>query len=213
MTPMKYMSFHPASQRFGISALSCPMSIGLIHIITVVGKPAEQVEAACDELLTRRVERNPRFYGTEDWSEADPGLVPWVPLSKFEGPSGPLFQQCRAIIDQKAKPEEKENLLAVTQILARLRYNAEEAKALFGGDRPMIESPLLTEIVEEAMAKGKAEAKQQDIVEVLESRFTLPTPEMVSTLRSIRDLKKLDDLLRQALRCADLQTFENLLEK
>ncbi|HEV3236023.1 MAG TPA: hypothetical protein VGZ25_03480 [Gemmataceae bacterium] len=77
----------------------------------------------------------------------------------------------------------------------------------------MIESPLLTEIVEEAMAKGAVQAKQQDIVEVLETRFTLLPPELVSTLQSIRDLKKLDDLLRQALRCADLQTFENLLEK
>jgi hypothetical protein len=101
----------------------------------------------------------------------------------------------------------------VTQILARLRYNAEEAKALFGGDRPMIESPLLTEIVEEAMAKGAVQAKQQDIVEVLETRFALLPTQLVSTLQSIRDLKKLGDLHRHALRCADLRTFENLLDK
>jgi hypothetical protein len=51
----------------------------------------------------------------------DPGLVPWVPLTNHQGSAETLFQKCRSIIDQKAKPEEKENLLAVTQILARLR--------------------------------------------------------------------------------------------
>jgi hypothetical protein len=137
----------------------------------------------------------------------DPGLVPWVPLTDYQGPAAPLFQKCRAIIDEKAKPDEKENLLAVTQILARLRYNAEEAKALFGGDRPMIESPLLAEIVEEA----KVKAKQQDIVEVLKARFgTIPEEIMVS-LRDVQDLEKLNNLIRLAARSADLGDFEQHL--
>jgi hypothetical protein len=76
----------------------------------------------------------------------------------------------------------------------------------------MIESPLLAEIVEEAKVKGKVEAKQQDIVEVLESRFAEPHTQIVAALQGIHDLQKLDDLHRQALPCADLHTVENLLK-
>jgi predicted transposase YdaD len=147
----------------------------------------------------------------------DPGIVPWVPLTNHEGPAEPIFQRCRAIIDKKAKPEEKENLLAVTQILARLRYNADEAKALFGGDRPMIESPLLKEIVEEAMAKGEAKgqakAKQHDIIEFLEARFDAVSENLIASVRAIHDLKKLDDLIRLAGRSADLVAFEERMKK
>jgi hypothetical protein len=111
-----------------------------------------------------------------------------------------------------SKPEEKENLLAVTRILARLRYNADEAKVLFGGDRPMIESPLIQEIVEEAMAKGEAKAKHQAIIDVLESRFDAIPGEVKIRLQAIQDLKKLDDLIRLAARCGDLAAFQERIE-
>jgi hypothetical protein len=138
----------------------------------------------------------------------DPGIVPWVPLMKFDGPAEPVFNQCREIIDHQGKPEEKENLLAVTQILARLRYNADEAKALFGGRQPMIESPLIKELVEEA----QAEAKQQDIIGFLESRFGPLSEAFTSSLRGITDVKRLNELVRLAGRCADLPAFEKHLQ-
>jgi hypothetical protein len=119
-----------------------------------------------------------------------------------------VFHQCREIIDHQGKPEEKENLLAVTQILARLRYNADEAKALFGGRQPMIESPLIKELVEEA----QAEAKQQDIIGFLESRFGSLSEGFTSSLRGITDVKRLNELVRLAGRCADLPAFEKHLQ-
>ncbi len=47
------------------------MSTSLVHAFTVIGKGAGEVEAACEELLGRRVVREPNAYGSEDWSEAD----------------------------------------------------------------------------------------------------------------------------------------------
>ena len=57
----------------------------------------------------------------------DVGLIPWVPLAKFDGPPEPIVRQCRDRIDQDAPPGEHENLLAVTQFLTRLRYDDHKA--------------------------------------------------------------------------------------
>jgi hypothetical protein len=47
------------------------MSTSLVHILTVIGRASEEVEAACDELLARRVPMRPATLGTDDWSEND----------------------------------------------------------------------------------------------------------------------------------------------
>jgi hypothetical protein len=49
------------------------MSTSLVHILTVIGKAAVDVEAACENMLGGRVERHSRNYGygSDDWSEAD----------------------------------------------------------------------------------------------------------------------------------------------
>ncbi len=47
------------------------MSTSLVHVLTVIGKGAKQVEAACEELRGRRVERHTQRYGSDDWSERD----------------------------------------------------------------------------------------------------------------------------------------------
>jgi hypothetical protein len=64
----------------------------------------------------------------------DVGLVPWVPLAQFDGPPEPVFRQCRARIEQDAPADEQENLLAVTQLLAGLRYNDPSLFQLFDGE-------------------------------------------------------------------------------
>jgi len=48
-----------------------PMSTSLIHVLTVIGKGAREVEATCEELLSRRTERHSNCYASEDWSEVD----------------------------------------------------------------------------------------------------------------------------------------------
>src|SRR5262245_22843188 len=53
----------------------------------------------------------------------DPGVMPWATLAHIDGPPEPVLQECRRVIDEKARPDEKVNLLAVCQVLGRLRYN------------------------------------------------------------------------------------------
>lgn len=47
------------------------MSTSIVHILTVAGRGAEEVETACEELLSRRVERQSGCYGSDDWSDQD----------------------------------------------------------------------------------------------------------------------------------------------
>jgi hypothetical protein len=133
----------------------------------------------------------------------DVGLIPWVPLTQYAGPPEVLVQQCRQRIDQYAKPEEHDNLLAVTQVMTRLRYNDPQLLTLLGGSRVMIESPL----IQEMMAKKEAETMHKAIVAVLEERFG-PVPEdITAALTLVVDEDRLRGLVRQAARCADLNAF------
>jgi len=47
------------------------MSTSLVHLLTIIGKAARDVEAACNELLRRRVEHSPKSFGSDDWSDQD----------------------------------------------------------------------------------------------------------------------------------------------
>jgi hypothetical protein len=129
----------------------------------------------------------------------DVGLIPWVPLTQFGGPPEALVQQCRDRIDQQAPPEERANLLAVTQVMTRLRYNDPQLLALLGGSRIMIESPLIQELM--------AQNGHEYILTFLEGRFGTVPPELVVQLRSILDEQKLRELSRFAAQCPDLEAF------
>jgi hypothetical protein len=72
----------------------------------------------------------------------------------------------------------------------------------------MIESPLIKELVEEA----QAEAKQQAIIGFLESRFGPLPEELTYSLRDITEVKRLDEIVRLAARCADLPAFHKHLQ-
>lgn len=47
------------------------MSTNVVHVLTIIGKASQEVEAGCRELLDRRVARSPRGYGSDDWSAED----------------------------------------------------------------------------------------------------------------------------------------------
>jgi hypothetical protein len=137
----------------------------------------------------------------------DPGLMPWVPLAQFEGPPELVIRECREVIDREAAPGERENLLAVTQVLTKLRFNNEALLALLGGRKAMIESPLIEEIVSEATAEIEAKATVNTILTVLRVRIGPIPPELDSTLRSIQDVRKLEHLVEAAARCESLDEF------
>lgn len=100
----------------------------------------------------------------------DPGLIPWVPLCRFDGPPEPILRECRRQIDRLAPPEEHGNLIAVIQVLTGLRYNDPGLLKLLGGREAMIESPVLQEIVQEAVDKALAKAHEDREKAVAEAR-------------------------------------------
>jgi len=135
----------------------------------------------------------------------DVGMIPWVPLSYIDGPPEPVLRECRARIDAQAPPGERENMLAVTQVLARLRYNDPGILALFGGRQSMIESPLIKELEVEFTSK----AMHKTILRFLEGRFG-PVPEDVRVaVQHIENESALDAMALLAARCPDLDAFRS----
>jgi hypothetical protein len=122
-----------------------------------------------------------------------------------------LFQQCRARIDEEASPEERENLLAVTQVLAGLRYNEVGLFQLLGGRNAMIESPVLQELKAEWTREAVREDKRRTIVDFLVGRFGPEAEEIATQLETIADDARLKELVKFAAYCADLQSFRKKL--
>jgi hypothetical protein len=125
-------------------------------------------------------------------ASGDAGMIPWVPLSR---------------IDALAQPGEKENLLAVTQVLAGLRYNDPGIAQLFGGRQTMIESPVIQELVEEVEQKAMQKGKHDDILLILESRFGSVPQEVGDGVRRVVDETSLRSLIQLAARCTDIEGF------
>ena len=137
----------------------------------------------------------------------DVGVVPWIPLTKFDGPPDAVFRQCRDRIDQQAAPRDREGLLVVTQILASVAFPDRGLLSIFGGENAMIESPLLTELEEKITKRVSERTRQGAILDNLDARFG-PVPEDISTLvRSITEEKRLTALHRLSATCLDLAAF------
>lgn len=150
--------------------------------------------------------------GAQLLATEEPGLMPWVPLTKLEGPPEPIFQECRRVIDEKGSQAEHDNLLAVTQVLMGLVYNDQRLFDIFGGKEAMIESPVLNNLIDEQVTERLAKQNFALVVEVLQDRFeTLPS-EVVEQLRSISDPQRLKELVREAAKSADLDSFRQKLQ-
>jgi hypothetical protein len=140
-------------------------------------------------------------------ASGDVGLIPWVPLSKIDGPPEPIFRECRARIDRDAPRGDHQNLLAVTHFLARLNYNDPKLSQILGGRKAMIESPVLKEL----MAENTRKTTQSNIVQVLVARFGREARALRRALKAIEDDGQLTDLLIQSAKCPDLESFQKLL--
>jgi predicted transposase YdaD len=138
-------------------------------------------------------------------SQNEVGLIPWVPLTQFKIPPEVILQECRQRIEQNAASDERANLLAVTQVLTRLRYNDPQLLSILGGMQVMIESPLIQEIV--------ARTKHEAILQFLEGRFGTVPADVAVRLRGILEEQILRDLIRHAALCPDLDSFRAILDK
>jgi hypothetical protein len=136
------------------------------------------------------------------------GLIPWVPLAQSGRPAEVVLQECRDRIDRLVPPAEQGNFLAVTQMLARLRYNRETIEAIFRRSGVMIESPWLKEIMDER----ETEIGRRYVVDALTSRFSSVPEEVRTGLLKIIDPDRLLELHAWAARCPDLNAFRARLE-
>ncbi len=133
----------------------------------------------------------------------DPGVMPWVTLARIDGPPQPVLEECRRVIEERAPPDEKENLLTVCQVLGGLRYNTAMLRTLFGRREGMIESPVITE--------WKAEAIHRVLLRQLQDRFGPVPTDLRTALTSIYDLDRLEALASAVARCSDLNGFRREL--
>jgi hypothetical protein len=145
----------------------------------------------------------------------DVGVVPWLLLTAFEGPPEEMARLCRERIDRDAKEGERASLLAVTRILARLRYNDPGLLDLLITRDAMIESPELQEILQEKAEETRRqtlrEALQGNALRELESRFGPVPADVAVQVRAVADEERMYAVLRQAILCADLAAFRAFL--
>jgi hypothetical protein len=137
----------------------------------------------------------------------DVGLIPWVPLSQFDGPPSRIVRQCRARIDRDAPANEHENLLAVTQFLSRLRYNDPKLFQILGGRKAMIESPL----VDELKAEWTRETLLRAVIDILVARFGPKAEALETELKAIGHESRLKELVKHAATCRTLSSFRKQL--
>lgn len=138
----------------------------------------------------------------------DLGVIPWVPLMQSAEPPEVVLQRCRERIDQQARPDERANLLAVTQVLSRLRYNDSQLQNILGGSQAMIESPLIQELLEQRTKQTRC----ADLLRFLSGRFgSIPEP-LVNALKAIADEQLLEQLIDASAVCPDLKAFQDRLE-
>jgi hypothetical protein len=137
----------------------------------------------------------------------DPGLAPWVPLMKIDGPAEPVLQQCKDVIDQKTTGGQHDNLLGVTRVLASLKWNEELLKKLFAKEGKMLEIPLLKEWFQEK----ELAAYQRAILEGLEVRFGAVPPDVSAAVRVVTDDARITALRKASYTCASLDEFRRIL--
>ena len=133
----------------------------------------------------------------------DVGVIPWVPLMQFDGPAQSLLERCADKIERVAPAKERADLLAVAQVLSGLRFPQLDLFQIFGGERTMIESPVLQKMM--------AQRSHDLILDVLKERFHLVPRDVAKQVRAIVDEKKLRQLNRVAVTCGDLDTFRAAL--
>lgn len=139
----------------------------------------------------------------------DPGLAPWVPLTRIDGPPEVILQQCRDVIDEKTVGNTRVNLLAVTQILGGLALDPDLLKRIFKRDGNMIESPILTELFMEK----ELETRRADLMEFLEEHFGTVPADVFASIRLVADQARLKRLLRFAYSAPTLDEFRAELAK
>jgi hypothetical protein len=104
---------------------------------------------------------------------------------------------------RRSPARDRADLLAISQVLSGLRFSDPGLLRLFGGEKAMIESPLLQKMI--------AERLHDTILVILKDRFGTVPREVIRLLREVIDEKKLQQLAVLAGKCPDLEEFREAL--
>jgi len=120
-----------------------------IHVINLWTLPAEELLAANDV-----------------------GLIPWVPLAKYDGSPESLLRVSQDRIEEQAPEVEKDNLLAATRVMAAEKYNDVQLLNLLGGMHMSLEKVYLESRIVQRLVEQKAEERAQEIALAFKDKLT-----------------------------------------
>jgi len=138
-------------------------------------------------------------------AQNDLGLIPLVPLAKITGPVEPILRECRKRIERDAPAQQMEAFLVIPHIFAGMVYPTNLLKAIFAGGRPMIESPVLTEL--------EGEYERRFLLRVLKGEFGKLPDELESQLGRIEKLESLHRLTERVGSCRSLEEFQTVIDE
>ena len=133
----------------------------------------------------------------------DAGLAPWIPLTKFDGPPEHLLKQCKDVIEATTTGGNQKNLLAVTEILAGLKFDEKMLETMFRGADAMIESPILQKWLRE----GEIKTLHQMILDGLEAKFGSIPQDLSATIQLIQDPDRLKTVNKVLYTCVSIDEF------
>ncbi len=100
-----------------------------------------------------------------------------------------------------------EQMLAVTQVLARLRYNEVKLFEILGGRKAMGKSLFLDDVKEE----WTREATIENLTTILVARFGAKAGALEAELKAIDDASRLKELIKLAATARTLSSFRKQL--
>jgi hypothetical protein len=97
-------------------------------------------------------------------------------------------------------------------ILNRFRqFRYEEVRAMLNFD--LMDTVAGQQLYEMGERNGELNTTRKAVIEVLEERFGIVPSKMIDEVRAIARYELLDSLFRQAIRCADMNSFQEMLSK
>jgi hypothetical protein len=168
---------HAIESRLGWSKLACEW-----HVVELWTLPAEELLAL-----------------------GDVGVVPFVPLARYDGQPEELLERCRERIEAKTHGDDRKDMLAVAQVLAGLKFPQPELVELLGGSNVMIESPLMQE--------QRAGVWQKAVQKVLKNRFGTIPSDVRRLLAEAKNEKTLERLVDVAMQAESMAAFKEHLLK
>jgi hypothetical protein len=142
----------------------------------------------------------------------DIGIIPFVPLTSYQGPPEALLRQCAERIEKQANPREAGNLMAITRVMAEMRYNDVDLLKILGG-QPMTMQKIFdaSPTIQRVKAEAARQNSRRSILRLLTKRFASVPEELAAHLQTVEDQDKLDTLLDYAVDCANLEAFGNAI--